>query len=271
IPNGGYVTRAGSVMFSWWQIVPTTLAEATPMHWAVSPAFGPVLTLLAVAVILAGAWLARRTILPFWLAGAVVQIAGSLVSGKSLAIPRYLFPLVPAFAVAVGVLSAASLRRKVTLVALAVPLAVFTLCGICTENILLDPYYQFSDWYAINAVVLANEHRDDAMIFDQGFPALVVAGYSAFRHHSMATPNKPADVKAAIVWLDSHRGQRIWYIENQWFYADPAKAIKRHLDGTRKVIRIWSENRASAADLVNAVLYGPARSAAFARSPAKRR
>ncbi|MBC5824656.1 MAG: glycosyltransferase family 39 protein [Candidatus Eremiobacteraeota bacterium] len=258
-PNGGYVAKAGPIFFAWWQVAPSTLAEAAPVRWVLSPEFAPVFTVVVVAVLIAAMWIARRTILPFWLLAVVVQIAASLLTGKTLAIPRYLYPVVPAFGLAVGILTAKFMDKKSIAAAFALPAAVLALCLICLQNTLLDPYYQFSDWYAINGVVLAHERKSDVMIFDQGFPSLVVGDYTAFRHHRMAGPSSAPQVAGALAWLDRYGHRRVWYIENQWFYADPSKRIMAHLNATRPTVGIWSESRASVADLVNVILYGPMR------------
>jgi len=104
----------------------------------------------------------------------------------------------------------------------------------------------------------------------QGFPYVVVGDFTAFRKHDAAGPSMPEDLPYTFQWLKKHAHQRVWYIENQYFYPDPDKTLKAYLDKTRKPVRladgrqaIWSEARASAGDVVNIILYSEA-------APAKR-
>ena len=264
-PHGGYVATAGFAGMHWSTLAPDTLAAGGPVvlwtHWHMVPVF----TAAVVLLIAAGAWLGRRTALPFWLLTLGLLALAGMLSGKALLVPRYLYPLIPGLWIAAGALVAKGMGGALRLPATAFAALLLAFNGVCTQNVLLVPYYQLPDWYLVNAVVLQNEKRSDAMIFDQGFPWLIVHGYTGFRRHAIMAPAMPSDLQAALHWLDANSAKRVWYIENQFFYPDPQKLIKRHLDRTRRQLGVWSEARASQADQVNIVLYGAARTTLRAR------
>jgi len=192
---------------------------------------------------------------------AALQVVLSLATHKSLVVPRYMEHVVPAIAIALGALVAELLRTRARAAALVIGFAVPAAFIVCAANVLWDPYYQQPDWYLINLVVLQHEHKSDGMLFVQGFPYIVVGDFTAFRGHPAAGPAMPSDLPYTLSWLKKHRADRIWYIENQYFYPDPKKKIKAALDASRPVLGTWSEAKASAGDVVNVVLYGPTKAA----------
>jgi hypothetical protein len=96
------------------------------------------------------------------------------------------------------------------------------------------------------------------VMFDQGFPYIVVGDFSAFRDRDAAAPAMPSDVPYAITWLARHSRDRVWYIENQFYYPDPQRQIKAYLDKTRSMLFVRSELKSNLADVVNVILYSPA-------------
>jgi len=257
-PNGGYVNGTSAVPIYWLGIARDSLATGMPVKWAVQPWFDPLCT--AVALLLAGLGIIRgpRTILLYWLGVAALQIGLSLVTGKSLVVPRYLDQVVPAFAIAAGAAVDLGLRTRLRAVALVAAIAMPASLALGSADIVLDPYYQTTDWYLVNYVVLQDEHKSDALLFVQGFPYVVVGDFSAFRGHDAEGPAMPSDVPATLAWLRRHASQRVWYIENQFYYPDPKKKIKAYLDKTRRVLYVRSELKSNVADIVNIILYSPA-------------
>jgi hypothetical protein len=94
---------------------------------------------------------------------------------------------------------------------------------------LLDPYYQFPNWYAVNAAMLANEKTDDAIVLDAAYEYLVVADYSAFRGRTILLFMNPSDFGPILRWLEQHPRRRVWYVQHQNFYWDPQLQIKSAL------------------------------------------
>ena len=262
-PNGGYVAGTPILPIDWFTLSRDVLAAGVRIDWSASLALQWTMLLSVAAVTIFALWRYRATILPFWLAVGLVQALGSLATGKALVVPRYLLPVVPALCIAAALLAAWALRSRWRVGGAAIAVAVPAFFLTCCANIVYDPYYQFPDWYLVNLVVLQNEKPSDAMLFVQGFPYIVVGDFSAFRHHAAAGPAMPEDLPYTFHWIAEHRNDRIWYIENQYFYPDPQQKIKAYLDRTRKVLLVRSEARAVAGDVVNVVLYSAA-------APAKR-
>lgn len=256
-PHGGYVAGQGGVPIYWTQLARDVMISGMPIAWQASPASAWTIDVVVACIVVFAVVRWPRTIVPYWIGVCAVQVVATLLTGKGLVIPRYLLPVIPGFAIAASAIIATLLasRARVAGAVLAVGLpALFTVCAL---NIVWDPFYQMPDWYLVNLVVLQNERRDDAMLFVQGFPYMVVGNFTAFRGHPAEGPSMPSDVPPTIAWIGRHARQRIWYIENQSFYPDPQKKIKAFLDTTRPVLHTWSENRAEPSDLVNIVLYGP--------------
>ncbi|HEY7993718.1 MAG TPA: glycosyltransferase family 39 protein [Candidatus Eremiobacteraceae bacterium] len=260
-PHGGYVAGPGGIPIYWLQLPRDVLLTGLPVSWALKPAFPlSVIAVLAVLAIASLVWW-RRTIIPFWLGVGAVQVIATFATGKGLVIPRYLLPVIPALAVEIGGCIAWLLAGRLRVIGAAAAVGVPALLAVCSANILWDPFYQLPDWYLVNLVVLQNERADDAMLFVQGFPYIVVGDFTAFRGHSAAGPSLPSDLPFALSWIKRHAGQRVWYIENQPNYPDPQGKIKAELDRTRPKIRTWSEARAQPTDIVNIILYDRQRTA----------
>lgn len=268
-PNGGHVAGTSTLPIYWWGIARDTIASGVPAAWARLSWFDRVFTAVTIAFAAVGIYRGPRTILPYWLGVAGLQVVLSLTLGKSLVVPRYLQHVVPAIAIAVGAAVDWLLHTRARALGLVLGFSIPAIFAVCAANVLWDPYYQQPDWYLINLVVLQHERKDDAMLFVQGFPYVVAGDFTAFRHHDAAGPAMPSDLPYTFTWLDRHRRQRVWYIENQFFYPDPEKKIKAYLDKTRKVVEVWAEDKASTGDVVNVVLYSAAVGAART-SPAQR-
>lgn len=262
-PNGGYVAGTGKMPIAWSVLARDTLLNGLPVAWARYAALNWILAIAVCATAAVVAWRRPRSVVPYWLGVAVVQILATLVTGKALVIPRYLLPVVPAMAITFGAAIAWLLQSRLRVLGAVAAVGIPALLAVCAADDVWDPFYQFPDWYLINLVVLQHEQRSDAMLFVQGFPYVVVGDFTAFRGHQVAGPAMPSDLPYTFGWLKAHSKQRVWYIENQYFYPDPNKQIKAYLDRTRKQLSVWSENRASESDVVNVILYGQA-------SPAKR-
>src|SRR5579863_7126043 len=93
------------------------------------------------------------------------------------------------------------------------------------------------------------------MLFVQGFPVLVVGTYPAFAAHDQAAPADTAMLPNAREWIAAHTRDRIWYIENQYWYADPTRSLFRDLARDRRVLDRWAEPRADAADAATVILF----------------
>jgi len=270
-PHGGYVAGgAGGVPIFWPQLARDVLLSGLPVAWGGQLAFAwSVNVFLALLAILAFVrW--PRTIVPYWLGVAIVQVAATLFTGKVLIVPRYMLPVMPALAIAVGATAAWLLAGRLRVLGAALAIGVPALLLVCSADIVWDPFYQLTDWYLVNLVVLQNERTSDAMCFDQGFPYIVVGDFTAFRGHPAVGPSMPSDLPFTLSWIKKHSADRIWYIENQSYYPDPHKKVKAFLDKTRRVVRVWSESRADISDIVNIILYTAAVPARHPSPPANR-
>ena len=216
-------------------------AGGVPPLWLAWPG-GVAAPLVCVAAISsAGMWLGRRTVLPFWLAMLWVQIGLSIVLGKNLAyFPRYLLIDIPPLCVSFGLFIAwlwSSQRRALAAACGAVMVAFL---GATASNVLLDPYYQFPDWYALNGVMFDAEKPGDAIVLDAGYEALVVKDFTAFRDHKTLSFMNPSDFAPILRWISTHPDRRVWYVEHQQYYWDPQRRIAAAL-GMRPdvLVRRW--------------------------------
>jgi len=254
-PHGGLVAGTNVVPIGWVLLPRDVVLAGVPLDWSGSIVFAWSVTAFVaiVATVAVVRW--PKTIVPFWLGVAAVQVLATLATGKGLVIPRYLLPALPGFAVAIGGLAAWLIAGRLRVLGAALAVAVPAVAAVCSADIVWDPFYQFTDWYLVNLIVLQNEKPSDAMLFVQGFPYLVVGDFTAFRGHPAEGPAMPADLPFTLDWIRKHASQRIWYIENQPYYADPKHQVKRYLDSTRSQLHVWSEARAGLSDIVNIVLY----------------
>lgn len=254
-PHGGYTATANPNILD---VFSGLAVLGAPETWVHHTWFSPVVGCVLIAVIVAGAVLGRRTPVPWWLAQIALQFAATLLLAKALAIPRYLLTALPAIAIAVGAVCAVLIASRMRVLGVALSASFVALEAVCVSNLILDPYYQFPDWNLVRAVVATNEERTDVMVFDQAYPGLVVENDAAFSGHEMYGPNTIRDVDPTIRLADGHPSARVWYIENQWWYPDPGHRILRHLQATRRVLRIWHQSRSDPANEVYVLLFGPA-------------
>jgi len=217
-------------------------AAGTPTQWFGWPG-GALVPLLAVtAVALAGAWVGGRSALPFWLSVLAVQIAGSVLIAKNLAyFPRYLLVDIPPACIAAGLVLSTLAGARFRFVAAALGAALLSFFGFTVSNVTFDPYYQFPDWYAVNALLLAHEEPADAIILDAGYESLVVRNYTAFRGRTTLTFMNPGDFDPILSWIARHPNRRVWYIEHQNFYWDAQRRIASSLGLRRRTVvsRQW--------------------------------
>ena len=220
------------------------------------PHFDALFAVMVLALALTGAWLGRRGALPFWLGVLPLQIALSLVLGKNLAFfPRYLLLTVPALAIAVGALVATLTAQRRALLAAAIALAVALPLASGTSNLLFNAYYQFPDWYAVDALLQARAQSSDGIVLDEGYEYLVVRNYRAFQGHPIQVFMNPSDFSRVLHWIQSNPQRRVWYVEHQNFYWDPQRQILAALAARRKSLLRWSEVRQSPVDAVRVELF----------------
>ena len=256
-PNGGYVIRLNSPDFSWPHVIRASVAYGLPIDWMLKPSFDLIFSALVMAVLIAGLYLGRKTVLPFWVAPIVLQVVASLITGKDLVIPRYLYVYVPAFCIAFGAVVSALVHTKLRVLGAAIVVIYVGLSAISIYDLIFVPFYQFPNWYEINNLLLPREHPDDVIIMDQGAEYWVVRDFTAFRGHPMGTPALQSDLDPNIRWIASLPKRRVWYIENQPAFTDPTHKIERALESTRPVLGRWRQARAFREDVVRVVLYGP--------------
>ena len=268
-PNGGYVIRLDSPEFSWPHVIRASLAYGLPIDWMLRPAFDPIFSVCVMSVLLAGLWLGRKTLLPFWVAPVALQVVGSLATGKDLVIPRYLYVYVPAFCVAFGAVVAALVGTKLRVAGAALVAVYLGLSAISVYDLIFVPFYQFPNWYEINNLLLPREQRNDLIVMDQGAEYWVVRDFSGFRGHEMDTPALPSDLDRTIAWLDGYPTRRVWYIENQPGFTDPRHRVEQALSATRPIVGRWRQARAFNEDVVRVVLYGPRTPSSRAKSVVK--
>ena len=258
--GGGLVAGTASLPVYWWTIARDAIAAGTPLGWLNTPAFGPLFTLAVVACCVWAAWIARATLLPFWLAVALVQVVITLATGKFLIVPRYLLPVVPAFGLSVGLVVQYLLNTRARVAGVAVSVAVLAFFALCTTNVTLDPFYQFPDWNVVNNIVSSHETANDAMVLDQGYSFEALKNYRAFRDRDVAAPASASDTSATLEWLKAHARQRVWYVENQYYFVDPDRRIIGALQVSRPRIGEWLEARAELSNRVYVALFGAERS-----------
>jgi len=260
LPGGGLVAGTASVPIQWWTLARDAVLAGTPLGWIRAPAFDIVVTVLVVAMSVWAAWSARRSILPFWLLVAVLQIVLSVVSGKFLAAPRYLLPVLPLFAMGVGlVVDRHLLLPKVRIASFAVGGAVLALLAFCTTNVLFDPLYQFPDWNLVQTIFRQNARPGDVIVFDQGYTVQMTEAYSTYDYHRVFSITSPSSVDMVPKWLLYNAERRVWYIENQYYYVDPDRAVISEITAVRPQVGEWLEPRVELSNRVYVALFGAQR------------
>ena len=252
--------RGGSLVLSnqvyWLGAARNLFAPYLPTAAAQTrPTFDWLITALALWIVAAALWIWRRTALPFMVAPAIVQAAASALLGKDFVNPRYLLYVQPIFAVCTGAITAAQRTR---FFGLAVAFAVLACNVVGLQNLLLDPYYQRSDWYAVSALLVTQEHAGDAIVLDQGYMHYVVDDLNGFRGHATFRVDSSESVRAFDAWLRARPTSRVWYVENQFYYPDPQRAVFTTLRAHRLALGTYEQKRRSPADAVAVVLFGPA-------------
>jgi len=213
-------------------------------------------TVLVAGIVAAALWIGRRNALPFMFAPAIVQAGASALIGKDFVNPRYLLYVQPFFAICIGAMTAA---QRVRFFGFAAALAVLAFNVVGLQNLLLDPYYQRSDWYAVAALLVTKGHADDAIVLDQGYMHYVVDDLNGFRGHATFRVDSGESVHAFDAWLRARPKSRVWYVENQFYYPDPQREAFASLRATRPALGTYEQQRRSPADAVGVVLFGPAR------------
>lgn len=256
LPMGGLALSRPGLDAGLSASIQGAFAAGIPDAWIGGP-IGFAFAVIAFIAVAIAAWLGRSSALPFWLGAFLVQVAGSIILAKNLAyFPRYLLIDIPAVCIALGLLVSTLAVTRLRIAGAAAALAFFIICGLAVSNVLLVPYYQFPDWYALNAVVLAHERPGDAIVLDAGYEALVVSEYTAFRGRDVLSFMNPADFTPLLLWIDRHPRRRIWYVEHQNEYWDPQRRIASALVRARPVLATQRWPRQHPVDRVNVMLFG---------------
>ena len=258
-PQAGF---AGGQAMTWgWVLARTVLGYALPVDWYRSTQFDVGFSAAALAIFLAGIWLARGGIIGVYAMPALFQAVATAVFHRNLLYGRYLIYLLPAFAIAFGLVAAALLRSKARIVGLLLVASAIVINGVADTNLLVDKFYQLPDWDLVASIVETHERPSDILVFDQRYPYLVMRSSPAVVQHEFRGPERPVEVPPIIRWLDERKNERVWYIENQPQYPDPSLLIKRHLEATRPRLQEWLEPRAEGGNIVFVALYGPVKHA----------
>ncbi len=207
-------------------------------------------------VVLAASWLGRRSVLPFWMGALPLAIVASVVFGTNLAFfPRYLLIDVPPVAIGVGLITSSLAAQHARVAAWAVGLAIAAFSAVGASNVLLDPYYQFPNWYAVNALMLQHEEPGDAIVLDAGYERLVVQNYTAFRGRMLLSFMNPTDFTPIELWIRDHPHARVWYIEHQYVYWDPDRHIASALARKRPQVLVQRFARQAPVNDVTVLLF----------------
>jgi 4-amino-4-deoxy-L-arabinose transferase-like glycosyltransferase len=253
---GGYAGVTG-MRQDWWEIPSGVLGYGLPLQWYSSPAFGVTLAIASIAAVVAGAWLARRTALPWYLLPIALQGAAFAATGKDLLLSRYLAHLIPAIGLAIAGVASHLARSPLRIAAPLVIAASLAINGVATTNLLLDPMYQTPDWNLAGRIVADTIGPGDAIILDDGYPFLIVREMPAFAGRAISAPTQAGEIQGTLAWIDARPKSRIWYVENQYYYPDPGHRVLSHLAAARKRLRQWVEPRADLANEVYIALFGP--------------
>ena len=251
-----FALRLDSAQFSGSDVIPAVAAYGVPENWLTLPHFDFLVSLIVLAILLAGAYVGRRTLLLFWLAPIIVHILVSIVTGINLVLPRYLYIYVPAYCIGIGALASLWLRSKYRVAAVAFLAAIIGVAAVSVYDVVFVPYYQFPDWYQVNALLLGKESKDDIIVLVQGGEYWIVHDFSAFRHHAIAAPLLPSQVDVTLHWLRGNAQRRIWYIENQPGFVDGQRRIEHDLEGARPRLAAYQQQRIFEEDVVRIMLFG---------------
>lgn len=252
LPNGGFSGFSPD-----WQPIATAVLLWTPPQAWNGIVLDVAVSVTAIAIIVAGCWIGRATPLPYLFIPLLLQIAGSLALHKELVIYRYLTMTLPPFAIAVGAVAARLLQSRARLAGALLVLAVLGLNAVALANLLLDPYYQSTDWYAVELALHERMQPGDAIVFDQAMPYLVMRGFPDVKGRAVYPMSYPSPPENAIAWIDAQPNARIWYIENQADFSDPNRVVLKHLVETRPQLFSVLQKHASLANWALVDLFGP--------------
>ena len=258
-PQSGFTGGKGLATAAW--SARDVLGYALPVSWYTGTHFDLIFAAAVVAIVVAGLLLARGGAMAIYCGALAVAVVATLALGRNLVFARYLVYLVPAFALAVGAICALAMRTRWRVAGLALVLAVVSINAVADADQLVDKFYQSSDWDTVAAIISQNERPSDAILFVQGYSYLVFEASPAIVGHDVFGPQSPASIAPTFAWLDRHARVRIWYVENQAWYADPAHAIRQRIEATRPRLREWFEPRSDPSSTVFFALYGPERTA----------
>ena len=258
-PGGGLVAGTAALPVEWWTLARDAVLAGTPLAWIQAAGFDVAVTLAVVGICVWAAFAARSSILPFWLLLPLAQVILSVVTGKFVAVPRYLLPALPVLAIGIGALVQLLLLSHLRAAGLVLCACALALFGFCATNVLFDPRYQFPDWNIVRSIFSQGAQPGDIVVFDQGYSAEVFANDPTFVRHEIAAPGSVADIPSTLAWLQARPGRRVWYVENQYYYVDPARAIAGALENARPQVGQWLEPRVELSDRVYVALFGPER------------
>jgi len=256
LPLGGLVLSRPGLDIGLLATFQGAFAAGSPPSWSAWPGGELVPLLSVIALTAVGMRIGRATVMPWWLSLLWIQVLGSIALGKNLAyFPRYLLIDVPPLCVALGGLVGLLWSSRRQLIGAALGVAITSFLGVTLGNVLLDPYYQFPDWYALNAVMLPAEQPHDAVILDAGYERLAVQDLTAFRSREVLTFMNPGDFPALLRWIEKHPERRIWYVQHQHFYFDPQRRIAGALGARRRALLAQTWPRRWPVDDVSVVLF----------------
>lgn len=261
-PQAGFTGGTGIALGAW--TARDVLGYALPLGWYSHTPFDAVYAVAVVAILVAGLCLARGGAMAVYTGALAVALAATLVLGRNLVFARYLVYLVPAFCIGLAAVCALALRTRWRVAGIALVLAALGMNAVADADQIVDKFYQSSDWNTVAAIMAEHERPSDAIMFVQGYSYLVMEQSPSVIGHDVFGPQMRSELPHAIAWLDAHRGDRVWYVENQAWYADPERTIKRHIEATRPRLHEWFEPRADPSGSVFFALYGPM------KRPAKR-
>jgi len=251
LPNGAFPGAAVDLV----PVARAVLLMTPPQSW-ISPGFDIAIGIAALAIIVGACWIGRATPLPYLFIPLALQVAISIGFRRDLLVYRYVALSLPVFAIAVAAVAMWLLRSPARVAGALLVLIVLAANSVALANYFLDPYYQTTDWYAIEIALHQHAQRGDALIFNQMEPYLVVEDSPDVKGREVYLMSYPAPPQAAIAWLDAHPHARIWYIENQADFSDPQRLVLKHLVATRPLLYSMLQKHASLANWALLDLFG---------------
>lgn len=252
LPQGAF----SGITPDWGPIATAVLLWAPPQSWN-GTALDIGVSAAAIAIIGAGCWIGRKTPLPYLFVPLLLQIVGSLALHKELMIYRYLTMTIPAFAIAVGAVAAWLLNSPARIAGAALVLVVLGANSVALADVLLDPYYQTTDWYAIELALHERARPGDVLVFNQGMSYLVMRDFPEVRGHPVYPMSYPSPPQNANAWIDAQPNARVWYIENQADFSDPQRVVLNHLLATRPELYSLLQKHSEIANWALLELFGP--------------